>query len=172
MRIRNMLRSKTNKSKLTISRLRKKVEKLEQEKMNMYEKVLSYTADLENYKKRAGREQLSFKKFANQELLQEILVAVDSLGSVIEYSNDSIAIEGVNLVLKEITRILKKFNVKPINAVMHQFDPNFHQAMSQEETDKYPDNTIIAELQKGYMIHDRLLRPSMVVVSTLRKESP
>jgi len=168
MKIGNILRNKTNKSKLTISRLRKRVEKLEQEKISMYEKVLSYVADLENYKKRAGREQSSFKKFANQELIQEILVAVDSLGSVIEYSYDNIATEGVNLVLKEITRILKKFNVEPIDAVMRPFDPNFHQAMSQEETDKYPDNTVIAELQKGYMIHDRLLRPSMVVVSTLK----
>ena len=165
MRIGNMLK---NKSKLTINRLRKKVEKLEQEKISIYEKVLSYTADFENYKKRVAREQLSFQKFSNQELIQEILVAVDNLGSVLEYSNDDIAIEGVNLVLKDITRTLKKFNVESIDCMGKQFDPNFHQAMTQEETDEYPNNTILSELQKGYMIHDRLLRPSMVVVSTLK----
>ena len=163
-----MLKNKKNKSKLTISRLRKKVEKLEQEKVSMYEKVLSYAADFENYKKQARREQLDFKRFANQELLQEIITIVDSIKEIPEYSNDGIAIEGVNMILKEIMRIFKKFNVEPIDAVGKQFNPELHHAMSLEETDKHPNNTILSELQSGYMIHDRLLRPSMVVVSTLK----
>ena len=161
-------RKRIDKYKNTINNLSKRVERLETEKTDLYEIALQGVADFKNYKKRAAREQLDFKKFANQELIQEILVAVDSLGSVIEYSNDNIAIEGVNLVLKEITKILKKFNVEPIDAVMRPFHPNFHHAMSLEENNNYPENTIITELQKGYMIHDRLLRPSMVVVSTLK----
>ena len=161
-------RKRIDKHKNTINNLRKKVEKLETEKIAMYEVVLQNAVDFENYKKRAAREQYSFQKFSNQELIQEILIAVDNLGSVVDYSNDNIAIEGVNLVLKEITKILKKFNVEPIDAVMRPFHPNFHHAMSLEENNNYPENTIITELQKGYMIHDRLLRPSMVVVSTLK----
>ncbi len=73
--------------------------------------------------------------------------------------------DGVNLTLKEILKVFEKFNVKPIESIGQSFDPTFHQAMMQEETDDYPENTVITELQKGYMIHDRLLRPSMVVVA-------
>ena len=170
MKIGNMLRNKKNKSKLTISRLRKKIEKLEQEKINMYEKVLSYAAYFENHKKLAAREQSKFKKFANQELLQDIITVVDSIKEIPKYSNDGIAIDGVNMILKETMRIFKKFNVEPINVVGKQFDPKFHHAISLEETDEYINNTILSELQSGYMIHDRLLRPSMVVVSTLKNK--
>ncbi len=166
-----MFKSRARKNSLTIKKLNKKIEKLEQEKMNMYEKFLLGAAELDNSKKRATRKQLSFKKFANQGLLQEILVVIDSLGSVIEYSKDNIVIEGVNLVLKKFTRILKKFDVELIDCLWKRFDPNFHQAVKLEKTDDHPDNTIISELQKGYMLHDRLLRPSMVIVSTLKKES-
>jgi molecular chaperone GrpE len=160
-----------SKYKLTISRLRKKVEKLEQEKTDLYEIAVSTIADFENYKKRASRHQIKFKKFANQKLLQEIITVVDSIKEIPTYSNDGIAIDGVKMILKEITKIFKKFNVEPIEAVGKQFDPKFHQAISLEETDEYTNNTILSELQTGYMIHDRLLRPSMVVVSTLKKEN-
>ena len=172
MKIGNMLRNKktANKSKLIISRLHKRIEKLEQEKISMYEKVISYAAEVENYKKRCAREQSDFKRFSNQELLQDIITVVDSIKKIPTYSNDGIVIEGVNMILKEIDRILKRFNVEPIEAVGKQFDPNFHQAMVLEETDECPDNTILSELQSGYMIHDRLLRPSMVVVSTLKNK--
>jgi len=168
MKIRNMLKNKANKSKLTMSRLRKKVERLEQEKADSYEIALSTAADFENYKKRTAREQLSFKKFANQELLQEIITVVDDIEKIIKYSNDNGVTTGMNFTLTRINTTLKKFNVEPIEAIGKQFDPKFHQAMSLEETDDYTDNTILSELQKGYMIHDRLLRPSMVVVSTLK----
>jgi molecular chaperone GrpE len=168
MKIGNMLK---NKSKPVVRRLRKRVEKLEQEKTDMYETVVSTLADFENYKKRAAREQLVFKKFANQELLQNLLTIVDSIEEIPTYSNDGIAIEGVKMIIKETDRIFKKFNVEPIDAVGQLFDPKFHQAISVEETGLYIDNTILSEHQKGYMIHDRLLRPSMVTVSTLKKEN-
>jgi len=155
--------------KLSIKNFKKQVEILEQERMDMYERILTVSADFENYKKRAAREQLSFQKFSNQELLQEILTIVDSIEKVIKYSNDSNTITGINFTLSMINTTLKKFNVEPIEATGKQFDPKFHQAMSLEENNEYPDNTILSELQKGYMIHDRLLRPSMVVVSTLKK---
>ena len=79
-------------------------------------------------------------------------------------------LEGVELTLKEILKILEKFNVKPIEALEQEFDPNFHQAVIQEESEAHPENTVIREFQKGYMIHDRLLRPAMVVVSKAAEE--
>ena len=65
-------------------------------------------------------------------------------------------------------KILKKFNVEPINALMRPFDPVFHKSPLKEENDNYPENTILYEVQKGYMLHDRLLRPSTVFISTLK----
>ena len=65
-------------------------------------------------------------------------------------------------------KIFEKLHVKPISAKGQSFDPTFHEAVMQEETGEYPDNTVINELQKGYLIHDRLLRPSMVVVSKFK----
>ena len=168
MKLGNMLKNKTNKSKLIISKLRKRVEKLEQEKENLYEIAVSNLNEFDNSLKRAAREQIDYMKFANQELLQDMLTIVDSIKEIPTYSNDGITIDGVKMILKEIDKTFKKFNVEPIDAVGQQFNPNLHHAMSLEETDEYTDNTILSELQTGYMIHDRLLRPSMVVVSTLK----
>ena len=69
------------------------------------------------------------------------------------------------MTVKTLLKIFEKFSVKLIEAVGKPFDPNFHQAMMQEASEIYPENTIVSEFQKGYLLHDRLLRPSMVVVS-------
>jgi len=74
-------------------------------------------------------------------------------------------IEGVQLTLNEILKIIDKFGVKPIAALEQAFDPAFHQAVMQSESNDFPAQTVIKELQKGYLLHDRLLRPAMVVVS-------
>ena len=66
---------------------------------------------------------------------------------------------------KDILRVFNKFSVTPIDSKGNAFDPTFHEAVMQEETDEYPENTVINEMQKGYLIHDRLLRPAMVVVA-------
>ena len=73
--------------------------------------------------------------------------------------------EGVELTLKEVLRILENFGVKPIDALEVAFDPNYHQAVMQEASEDHPEQTVLRELQKGYLLHDRLLRPAMVVVS-------
>ena len=135
-----------------------------------YDRFLRVTAEFENYKKRSTREMDDFRKYANQSLIMEMLAVVDNLERALNSSNgnnsiDKCMADGVNLTLKEILKIFEKFNVKAIESVGQPFDPNFHQAMMQEETDNYPEKTVITELQKGYMIHDRLLRPAMVVVA-------
>ncbi len=135
-----------------------------------YDRFLRVTAEFENYKKRSTREMDDFRKYANQSLIKEMLAVVDNLERALNSSNgnnsiDKCMADGVNLTLKEILKIFEKFNVKAIESVGQPFDPNFHQAMMQEETDNYPEKTVITELQKGYMIHDRLLRPAMVVVA-------
>ena len=74
-------------------------------------------------------------------------------------------LEGVDLTLKEILKVFDKFSVKPIEALEHEFDPAVHQAVLQEASEAHAENRVIREFQKGYTIHDRLLRPAMVVVS-------
>jgi molecular chaperone GrpE len=147
----------------------------EAEAKETYERLLRVSADFENYKKRASREMEEFRKYANQSLLKEMLSVVDNLELAINSSNDGNntdknLIEGLNLTLNEILRVFEKFNVTPIEAQSKTFDPAYHEAVMREETDDYPENTVISEFQKGYLIHDRLLRPAMVVVAVPKQQ--
>ncbi len=142
----------------------------EQEAKEEHERLLRVSADYENYKKRSAREMADFRKYANQSLLKEMLSVVDNLELAInsakeEKNADQKLIEGLNLTRNEMLRVFEKFNVKPITARGEIFDPAFHEAVMREETDDYPENTVLSEFQKGYLIHDRLLRPAMVVVA-------
>ncbi|MBW2590995.1 MAG: nucleotide exchange factor GrpE [Deltaproteobacteria bacterium] len=153
-----------------LKEIQAELETAKQEAEETYDRFLRVSAEFENYKKRSVREMDDFRKYANQSLIKEMLAVVDNLERALNSSNgnssnDKCMADGVNLTLKEILKVFEKFNVKPIESIGQPFDPTFHQAMMQEETDDYPENTVITELQKGYMIHDRLLRPSMVVVA-------
>ncbi len=147
-----------------------RLESVEQEAKEAHDRFLRVSAEFENYKKRSAREMDEFRKFANESLLREMLTVVDNLERALNSSNNdnqanSHIAEGVDMTLKEILKVFEKFNVKPIEALGKPFDPNFHQAAMREETNEHPENTVLNELEKGYMIHDRLLRPAMVVVS-------
>jgi len=153
-----------------VKELENRCETAEQESRQHYERLLRVSADFENFKKRSFRETDDFRKYANELLLLELLTVVDNLERAIQSTNSEknavgCVIEGVEMTLKALLKIFERFSVKLIEAVGKPFDPNFHQAMMQEASDSHPENTIIREFQKGYMLHDRLLRPSMVVVS-------
>ncbi len=147
-----------------------KFESVEQEAKEAHDRFLRVSAEFDNYKKRSAREMNEFRKFANESLIREMLPIVDNLERALNSSNDgnqanSCIVEGVDMTLKEILKVFERFNVKPIEALEKTFDPNFHQAVMRHETDEHNENTVINELEKGYMIHDRLLRPAMVVVA-------
>ena len=89
-------------------------------------------------------------------------------GAII-HNDHILLIKHSNLTINEIIKVFEKFSVKQIEALEKPFDPNFHQAVTQEETDEYPENIVLKEFQKGYMIHDRLLRPAMVAVSKTKE---
>jgi molecular chaperone GrpE len=143
-----------------------------------YDRFLRVTAEFENYKKRMEREMNDFRKFANESLIKDILPIVDNLERALEipYGDNENAfngmLEGVQMTLKGLLESLEKFGVVPIDSLDKPFDPNFHQAVMQEESEGHPDNTISKELQKGYMMNDRLLRPAMVVVSKKPDSKP
>jgi molecular chaperone GrpE len=154
----------------SLKEMQARFEAKEEEAKEAYDRLLRVTADFENYKKRSSREMEEFRKYANQSLLKEMLSVVDNLELAITSSSDGKKpdkplIEGLNLTLNEILRVFEKFNVTPIEALGKTFDPAYHEAVMREETDDYPENTVISEFQKGYLIHDRLLRPAMVVVA-------
>jgi len=159
-----------------LKEMEEKVESLQKEAAENHNRLLRVAAEFENYKKRAAREMNDFRKYANESFVKAMLPVVDSLDLAIESSsNDKHAnnsmVEGVNMTLKEILKVFEQFGVKRFESIGNTFDPSLHQAVMQEETDTYPENTVSKELQKGYMIHDRLLRPAMVVVSKKRAES-
>ena len=143
---------------------------VEQELEEAKNRYMRAYAEFENYKKRSAKEMTDFRKFANETLLSELLSVVDNLERAIDSSKENPAdatpiVQGIEMTLNEIMRILEKFHVKPIEAEGQPFDPRYHQAFQQETSDKHPENTVIREFQKGYLLHDRLLRPSMVIVS-------
>jgi molecular chaperone GrpE len=133
------------------------------------DRALRLSAEFDNYKKRSAKETQDFKKFANETLLKQLLTVVDNLERAIDTTeeNDDIKglLDGVKMTHKEMLRIFESFDVKPLVAEGEIFDPNFHQAVTQEESDSVAENTVLKELQKGYTLHGRLVRPSMVIVS-------
>ncbi len=159
-----------------LAELEAKLESAQQEAQEAHDRFLRVSADFENYKKRTAREMEDFRKFANESLIKLLLPVVDNLERALDsegenqHANNSIA-EGVQMTLAEILKIFEKFHVKPVESLEKPFDPGFHQAVMQEENDSHPDKTVLKELQKGYLMHDKLIRPSMVVVSK-KKESP
>jgi molecular chaperone GrpE len=156
--------------------LEKRLETAESKAEENYDRLLRVTAEFENYKKRMAREMSEFRKFANESLMKDVLLTVDNLQRALETptGNHEKALdgmrEGVEMTLKALLDTLEKHGVEPIKALKQPFDPNLHHAVMQEESDEDPENTVSQELQKGYIINDRLLRPAMVVVS--KKAAP
>lgn len=134
-----------------------------------YDRLLRTTAEFENYKKRMAREMDEFRKYANQSLLREMLSIVDHIELALQAAGGSgsqkTIADGLGLTLKELLRILEKFNVTPVETVGKPFNPEVHEAILREPADGLPENAIVREMQKGYMINGRLLRPALVVVA-------
>ncbi len=150
---------------------KEKFEEAEKEKKEIYSRLLRVSAEFENYKKRSAKEISDFRKFSNESIIKEMLPVIDNLERAIQATqndNEDVnngLLEGVQMTLKETLKVFDKFGVSPIDSKGKPFDPNFHQAVMQEESEEFPENTVISELQKGYLLHDRLIRPAMVVVS-------
>lgn len=148
----------------------KRLEETEQKAQDNYDRLLRVSAEFDNFKKRSAREMQDVIKYANEKLASELLNVVDNLeralaSAVSQCGSDDPLLKGVSLVLDDILKVLDRHHVKPIDALGQPFDPSLHQAMMQEPSDNYPPNMVVREMQKGYLIHDRLLRPTLVAVS-------
>jgi molecular chaperone GrpE len=151
------------------AQLQKQLLEKTKESEENYTRLLRLAADIENLKKRQGKERADLLLYANENLIKELLPVVDNLELALEHGRQSEApeamLEGIDLVYQGFLKVLAKFGVSPLNSVGQQFDPAFHNAVMQEETMESPDCSIIKELQKGYLMNQRLLRPAMVVVA-------
>lgn len=149
--------------------LQQELEESREEARNNHERYLRAMADMENLRKRSQREKEDLAKFANETLLREILPVIDNLERALEHAVEDTAtdglLEGVQMTLDQFGKVLEKFNVIPVEAMGQTFDPALHQAMGQLETGDFPANTVAQEMQKGYLLNDRLLRPALVMVA-------
>ncbi|MCA1797217.1 MAG: nucleotide exchange factor GrpE [Desulfuromonadaceae bacterium] len=136
----------------------------------MKDQFLRARADMENYRRRMQRDKEEMAKFANEGILKEILPVVDNLDRAIAHAREqeekgSSLLDGVEMTQRQLHKVLEKYNVVPIDALEKPFDSACHEAMGQMERDDCPHNTVVEEMQKGYTLNERLLRPSMVMVS-------
>lgn len=152
-----------------IAQLEEALKAKEAEASANWDKFLRERADLENVRKRFQKEKEDLLKYGHETLLLEILPAVDNLERALAHSSEescaSAINEGVKLTLSMLISSLKKFGVTPLETAGTPFNPDFHQAMTQVESDEHEPNSVVQEFQKGYMLNDRLLRPAMVSVA-------
>lgn len=134
----------------------------------MNDKYLRLYADFENYRKRVNRDKEDLVKYGNESLLYELLPAIDNLDLALKHASDNPAegiVQGVEITLKELQRILEKFGLSRIEAEGKCFDPSVHHAMMQEEREDLNEKMVTRELRAGYLYRDKVLRPSLVAVS-------
>lgn len=148
----------------------------QEEKQRLQEQYLRTLAEMDNLRKRTIREKEETSKFANEGLLREILPVIDNLERAVEHSEKAGStdglLEGVRLTLSQLTQVLKRFGVEAIDAVGRPFDPAYHQAMGQLESEDHPVNSVMVEMQRGYQLNERLLRPSFVLLAKRPTEVP
>jgi molecular chaperone GrpE len=144
------------------------VAQLEKEKKEIYDRLLRTAADFDNYKKRSRKEQSEAEDRGRQAVAREMLPVLDNLLRAVahEAADAGALVSGVRLVIKQFESALERFGVTPFDAVGKPFDPALHEALSQTETDQSAAGTVLAEMQRGYMMGGRLLRPALVVVAT------
>lgn len=135
-----------------------------------WDRLLRLQADFENIRKRQEKEKQDFVKFANEGLIQETLNVLDDLERTVELAQEkhqdlSAFLKGVEMILAHLYEMLKEHGVKPIAAEGKIFDPNYHEALMQVEDPGLPEHTVVEELQKGYLMHDRVIRTAKVKVS-------
>lgn len=154
----------------TVDALRREVE----QNRDLY---LRARADLENYRKRAQRDKEDLAKFANENILREILPVLDNLERAVEHAGkddkaQGSLLEGVQMTVDMFGRLIERFGVVPITTVGEAFDPSRHEAVGQIGSAEHAPNTVVQELQRGYLLNDRLLRPAMVMVAKAPSPPP
>lgn len=135
-----------------------------------WDKILRLQADFDNTRKRLEREKQDFVKFANEGIISELLNILDDLERTVELAESKHQdlpsfLKGVEMILAHLYEMLKEYGVKPLEAQGKLFDPHYHEALMQVENKELAEHTIVEELQKGYLLNDRVIRTAKVKVS-------
>ena len=142
--------------------------------------LLRVAADFDNYRKRSRRDAQDAAFRAKKDVLESLLPVIDNLELALSHAEkseqgdaDAASLrEGVEMVLRQFTAAMEKYDVRPIESMGQAFDPNFHEALQQRETDEHPPGAVVEEYRRGYMLGDRLIRAAMVVVATAPAAAP
>ena len=149
--------------------IKKELEEKDAKIRSLEERALYMQADFENFKKIKVKERHDTIKFGNETLIRELLPVLDNLELALKHSESTEDYkgihDGVKLILSEFIKVLEKAGVKSVEAIGQKFDPNFHEALFQEENEEMEPDTVVSELQRGYLLNDRLIRASRVGVS-------
>jgi molecular chaperone GrpE len=144
--------------------------KLQEEYDKLNQQYIRLAADFENFRKRQAQEKEALIKYGTETALTNLLEVLDNFErgeKTLENTDDIEKVkESFNLIHKQVFDSLAKMGLEEIKAIGEEFDPNFHEAVMQTPTDEHPEHTVIAELQKGYKLGDKVLRPTMVNVAT------
>ncbi len=150
--------------------LKEKDEKIKE----LEDKLIRMVAEMEHLKRQFKKEKEEFQRYCHEEIVKAIIPAIDNLERAITHADDESNFkalkEGIEITLKMLLKSLEKFGVKPIESKGQRFDPYYHEAMAQVETDEHEPGTVVEEYQKGYMIRDRLLRPALVCVAKSKEK--
>lgn len=142
------------------------LEELRRERDAVQDRLLRTAAEFDNYRKRMDRERRDLAEYTAGEVMKELLPIIDNLERALQaVEQDDPLRKGVELIHKQMLEMLRKRGVTPIEALGADFDPNFHQAVIHEESAQHREGEVMEELQRGYVVADRLLRPSMVKVA-------
>ncbi len=168
-------KKKTNRLENKIIKQHKEIEELKKKVENFKDDYLRQIAEKENLRKRLEKEKTDHYHFALEEILKEFLTTMDNFERALnsgDNAQDAAGFhKGIEMIYKQLSDIIFKQGVTPIEIEKGKFDPHLHQALLTEETDKVDEMQIVEELQKGYKLHDRLLRPSLVKVAVPRKKN-
>lgn len=135
-----------------------------------YNRLQRLQAEFDNFRKRTLKEKEELVKYASERVVAELLPVIDNFERALEAAKNSQDIssfaQGVEMIFRQLNNVLGKEGLAPIEAVGQAFDPNIHEAIMQVESEEHPANTVVEEVQKGYYLKDKVLRPSMVKVSS------
>ena len=159
-----------------IERLTQEVSAKTREVESLHDRNLRLMAEFDNARKRATREREDYVRFANESLIRDLLPVVDNFDRALQAAKSETAgaavTAGVELIQRELLRVLEKSGVTPFSSVGQPFDPERHEAIARVPTTEHPEMTVIAETARGYLLHGRVLRPAMVSVATAPDPSP
>src|SRR6267142_2972952 len=142
------------------------LQKLKAERDSLVDRLARAQAEFENARRRASKEQQDFRDYATLDAIRSLLPVMDSFERALQVKSEAGDFRsGVELIYKQLQDALAKLGVRPIPAKGEPFDPRYHEAIEMVETSEVPDHQVIEELQRGYKIKDRLLRPAMVKVA-------